>query len=135
MTIAVGTSLESARLNTKSPYDFAFWASTFVVDGSPDDYYTSGSETNGLALITWAAGQVGVEVPTDYVTVLQSLTKNPLSVEKALVTRGAVVIGTSSLGVCMGLNDVIQVIDGRYFHMKTTASSWDSAGQLEGLVY
>lgn len=135
MTIAVGTSLESARLNTKSAYDFAYWASTFVVDGVPDDYYTTGSETDGLALISWAAGQVGVEVPTDYVKMLQSLTNSPLSVETALVTRGAVLIGTSSLGVCMGLNDVIQVVNGRYFHMKTTASSWDSAGQLEGLVY
>ena len=135
MTIAVGTSLDSARLNTKSPYDLAFWASSFIADGSPDDYFDSGPETDGLSMLTWSAGQVGIEMPDDYVTTLQLLTQNEIPIETALKTRGAILIGTTSLGVCMGLDDAICVVSGRYFQIRTTTSAWEGAGQLPGLIY
>jgi hypothetical protein len=135
MGIAVGTSLESARLNTKSPYDMAFWASTFVVDGSPSDYYDDGGETDGLALLSWAAGQVGVEIPNDYIKLLQLLTEEEVPIETALVTRGAILIGSTSIGIAMGLNDAITIINGRYFQVRTEASDWESAAFLQGLAY
>ncbi len=135
MTIAVGTSLDSARLGTKSPYDLAFWASTFIAEGSPDDYFDNGSETDGLALLAWSAGQVGVEIPADYVTTLQLVSQNEIPVETALKTRGAILVSTTSLGVSMGLDDAITVINGRYFQIRTTTSAWEGAGKLPGLIY
>lgn len=139
-TAAIGTPTPGPRIGTLNPYDFAYWASTFVAPGVPADYVDYGPETDGLALVSWAAGQVGTTLSTEYDIALTMLAEGMIDIEVALKTRGAILVGTDRLAVCMGLDDVVSVVNGRYFQYKTTADStyqtlWQYAARVPGLRY
>ena len=136
---AVGTQQPASRIGTRSPYDFAYWASTFVASGYPDDYLDFGPETDGVALVTWAAQQVGIAVPPTYFGAVITLSESIVPIETALVTRGAVLVGVDQIAVCMGLEYVVGIVNGRYFQFKTTAAStnpeWEYGALIPGLLY
>lgn len=150
MTVILGIApgVESApagtpRINTRSAYDLAYWASTFIADGVPSDYLDSGTETDAASLISWAASQVGVEVPTEYAS-LAPLLSNDMTVSKALRTRGAILVCPTRVSISMGLNDVIDLINGRYFQYRPVFSpqtpsvcinTWEYGSFLPGVVY
>ena len=136
---AVGTPSDTMRIGTLSPYDFAYWASTFVTEGTPDDYFEDGPETTGAPLVSWAAAQVGVTVPPEFYFLTPALSGGLITVATALKTRGALLVGIDQVAVCMGLDDVVGVVRGRYYQYKTTATStnpvWEYGAQIPGLIY
>ena len=136
---AVGTPSTMMRVGTLSPYDFAFWASTFIADGTPEDYFEDGPETTGAPLVWWAAAQVGVSVPPELYFLTPALSNHLITVDVALKTRGALLVGIDNIAVCMGLDDVVGVINGRYYQYKTTATStnpvWEYGAHVPGLLY
>lgn len=136
---AVGTPATAMRIGTLSPYDFAFWASTFVTEGTPSSYFDIGPETDGVALVSWAAAQVGASIPADYFYITGLLADTLITVDEALKTRGALLVSVDQIAVCMGLDDVVGVIDGRFFQFKTSADStnpvWEYGAQVPGLIY
>lgn len=131
----VGITPEETRIGTFNPYDFAYWASTFVADGSPDDYMDYGPETDGTSLVAWAAGRVGVGFTSDFAQANLTLSQYTIPTETALTTRGALLVGYNRMAVCMGLGDVVSVVTGRYFQFKTESASWDYGAHLPGLIY
>lgn len=150
MTVILGIApgVESApagtpRINTRSAYDLAYWASTFVAEGVPSDYLDSGTETDAASLISWAASQIGVEVPTEYAD-LYPLLSNDMTVSKALRTRGAILVCQQRVSISMGLGDVIDLVNGRYFQYKPVPApqtpsvclyTWEYGSFLPGVVY
>lgn len=134
--MAVTTPTTGSRLGTLNPGDFAFWASTLVADGAPGDYDDDGGETDGLAMVSWAASQTGIDFAVDYSTAVQALSENMLDIYEALRTRGALLVGVDGLAVCMGLQDVVGVINGRYFQYVTAPGDrWRYGAMLPGLEY
>lgn len=136
---AVGTPSWATRIGTLSPYDFGYWAGTFVAPGEPTDYQDNGPETDGTTLVAWAAAQVGVTMPTVFMSAIAAMSNYIIPVETALNTRGALVVCSDYIAVCMGLNDVVGVINGRYYQFKTTAAStnpvWEYGAHVPGLIY
>lgn len=140
----IGLSTDEARVNTRSSYDFAYWASTFVSTGVPEDYFDLGPETDGTSLVSWAASQVGINFTADFQTANTILSEGAITVAEALRIRGAVLVCTRRISVCMGLTDVVDVVDGRYFQYKvrftpqnalTCINNWQYGALLPGLVY
>lgn len=131
------------RIGTRSAYDMAYWAGTFVAEGTASDYLDQGPETDAASLISWAASQVGVEVPTDYDSLVATLSQD-LTVSKALRTRGAILVCQQRVSISMGLGDVVDLINGRYFQYQPVPSpqtpsvclyTWDYGAFLPGVVY
>ena len=131
------------RINTRSAYDLSYWASGFVTEGTPSDYLDAGTETDAASLISWAASQIGVDAPTEY-AVLYPLLSNDMTVSKALRTRGVILVCQQRVSISMGLGDVIDLIDGRYFQYKPAPApqtpslclyTWDYGSFLPGVVY
>ena len=140
---ALGRSSETPRINTQCAYDFAYWVGTFLAEGSPDDYLDNGPETDAASIISWAASQTGVTVADTYATLAPTLT-NDMTVEEALRTRGAILVCQTKVAVSMGLHDVVDIVNGRYFLYKVTytpqspatcQSSWDYGSYLPGMLY
>lgn len=132
---SIGVPEPAARISTLSPYDFAYWAGTFVVDNDPSDYFETTSDEDGVALVSWAAGQVGVTFPTTYWLAVVALGDTIIDAADALDTRGAVVVNAGQIAVSMGLDYVVGPINGRYFQYKTTASDWEYGAQIPGMIY
>ena len=131
------------RINTLSAYDMAYWAGTFVAEGTATDYLDEGPETDLASLVSWAASQVGVDVPTEYES-LVPLLSNDMTVAKALRTRGAILVCPTRVSISMGLGDVIDLINGRYFQYRPVFSpqtpsicinNWEYGSFLPGVVY
>lgn len=134
--MAVTTPTTGSRLGTLNPGDFAFWASTLIAEGAPGDYDDDGGETDGLAMVSWAATQTGVNFAVDYSTAVLALSENMLDTADALRVRGALLVGLDGLAVCMGLQDVVGVINGRYFQYVTAPGDrWRYGAMLPGLEY
>lgn len=140
----VGTPETATRIGTRSAFDLAYWASTFLAPGTPDDYIDIGPETDGVSLLAYAAGQVGVDIPTELADVRSLIEPNAISVQEALRYRGAVLICQQRVSIAMGLGDVIDVVKGRYFQYKPTVSpqnpatcifTWDFGALLPGVLY
>ena len=133
----VGTPTSATRVGTLSPYDFAYWATTFVASGAPDDYLDTGPETDGVGLVVWAAQQVGVSVPNNYFGLVIVLSDYIMTIEDALATRGALLVGVGQVAVTTGFDYVVGVINGRYYQYKTTADSalWEHGAMVPGLIY
>jgi hypothetical protein len=135
----VGNPDYTSRIGTLSAYDFAYWASTYITDGEPSDYLEPGPETSGAPLIAWAASQVGVAFPADFDEALVALADSHTSVESALRVRGALLINSaSSIGICMGMRDIMMVTSGRYYLFKNTdvsTSQWLYGARIPGMVY
>jgi hypothetical protein len=127
---------EPNRTGTLSPYDFAYWASTFVARGTPSDYADVGDETDGLSLVVWAASRIGVSFPSTLAAAVATLT--PIEIDQALKTRGALLIGSAKICVTLGLDDVVDIVNGRYFVSRMTAykrQDWIAGALLPGAKY
>ena len=106
----------SPRTDTRSPYDFAYWASTFAVGESRFDYTDSGATTDGAPLVSWAASQIGVTIPNTLDGILATLCGYyTVSLDCALRTRGALIVIDNQITVTLGFYDLIDIIDGHYF--------------------
>ncbi len=140
-TTVFGVADYTSRVNTLSPHDFAYWVGTYVVKGTPRDYVSVGPETESATLLSWAASMVGIDFPPDQNDALAVLAPTETTVAAALRKRGAVVVNTNGdIGVCMGMNDVVTLIYGRYFLIRTTEfslyqASWDFGAYIPGLKY
>ena len=139
----VGTASDAARINTQSSYDLAYWAGTFTAEGVPTDYQEIGPETDLASLLSWACSQVGVEFPTEYASAVPLL-PNVLTVSQALKIRGAVLVCPTRISVCMGVNDVVDLINGRYFQYKPVftpqnpslcINNWEYGSYVPGVIY
>ena len=133
----VGTASNTSRIGTKSSYDFAYWASTFVADGQVRDYSDMGAETDGVSLITWAAEQIGLTFPDTYSKAVAACTSH-ITVDQALKTRGSLLISPDRFAVTLCLDDVIDVVNGRYFvyRMKDSQrANWNTGAKLPGAIY
>jgi hypothetical protein len=140
MTLGIGVGVDTTgilpnRRNTLIPGDFAYWASTFIADGKPEDYSDSGPETNSSELISWAALQAGLEMPSTIDTYCVS---GRVTVAEALGKRGALLFKGTDIAVTLGLNDLLEQINGRYFiHKPTTLqlADWSYGALIPGLEY
>lgn len=139
----IGIAEDTPRIGTRSAYDLAYWASTFIAEGTPSDYSDQGPETDAASLISWAAQQVGVEVPPDYATLYTQLTDD-MTVTQALKTRGVILVCSQRVSISMGLGDVIDIVDGRYFQYKPVPApqtpsvclyTWEYGSFLPGVIY
>lgn len=134
----VGIPTDEVRVGTKSPYDFAFWASKFVSPGTVFDYSDLGPETDGLSLVIWAASKIGLTFPQTFSQGVAACQPYKVSVDQALRMRGALLISGSNFGVTLGLNDVIDVINGRYFVYRAEGykkDKWITGAKLPGAIY
>lgn len=139
----IGAPAEAARVGTLSAYDLSYWASTFVAEGTPSDYTDAGPETDAASLISWAASQVGAELPTDYDSLVATVSQD-MTVTEALKVRGALLVCSQRVSLSMGLGDVIDLVDGRYFQYKPVPSpqtpsvclyTWEYGAYLPGVLY
>ncbi len=134
----IGTSSNTTRIGTKSPHDFAYWASKFVASGVPSDYSTAGPETDGVALIAWAATQIGVTFPSTFSAGVAYCADYQTTVDQALKKRGSLLINTSRFAITLGLNDIIDITNGRYFISRIDSikkANWSSGAKLPGALY
>ena len=134
----IGTSSDTPRIGTKSPHDFAYWASKFIASGYPNDYSTVGPETDGTSLISWAATQIGVTFPTTYSAGVSYCSGYLTTVDQALKKRGSLLIGTGTFAITLGLSDIIAVINGRYFVTRIDEikkPNWSTGAKLPGAIY
>lgn len=134
----VGTSIDQPRVGTLSPFDFAYWASTFASPGTPRDYVDIGPETDAASLISWSAAQIGVSFPDSFNVAVLACSGYEISVKKALSTRGALLIGSSKFAVTLGLNDILDIVNGRYFIYRlneSQESKWITGAKLPGALY
>lgn len=143
ITGPVGTPTGSPRIGTKSAYDLAYWAGTFVAEGTPDDYQEVGPETDLTSLLSWACSQIGVEFPAEFADATPLLTET-LTVKQALRIRGAVLVCPKRISITMGVNDVVDLINGRYFHYKPVPApqtpsicinNWEYGAYVPGVIY
>lgn len=134
----VGTPSGTMRIGTKSSIDYAYWASRFVADGSPSDYTDIGPETTGAPLVAWSAAQVGITVSSTWAILVSALTTE-VTVDYALRTRGAMLYSPTKIAVSLGLYDVIDIVNGRYFVQRLTYASaqakWSHGLLLPGATY
>lgn len=143
MTLGIGVGVDTTgilpnRRNTLIPGDFAYWASTFIADGKPEDYSDSGPETNSAELISWAALQAGLEMPSTYSTIDTYCVSGRVTVSEALAKRGALLFNGTDIAVTLGLNDLLEQINGRYFiHKPITLqlADWSYGALIPGLEY
>jgi len=139
----VGVPTDTPRVGTLSAYDLAYWASTFLSEGVPSDYTDLGPETDASTLISWAASQVGASIPTEYADLVPTLSQD-LTVAEALRVRGALLVCAERVSLSMGLGDVIDLVNGRYFQYKPVPSpqtpsvclyTWQYGAYIPGVVY
>ncbi len=143
MTLGIGVGVDTTgilpnRRNTLIPSDFAYWASTFIADGKSEDYSDSGPETDTAELISWAALQVGLEMPSTYSTIATYCASGVVTVTEALGKRGALLFNGTDIAVTLGLTDILEQINGRYFIHKPTAleiADWSYGALIPGLEY
>lgn len=125
-----------ARINTLSSMDFAFWATTFTsVDVMRDDGIEGDDDIGSL--ISWAAGQVGLDLPTT-TPAIQALCTTVLSPADALQIRGALIFDNEgTAGITMGLNDVISLYSGSYVMSRfdPVNDQWLYGSRVPGLDY
>jgi hypothetical protein len=139
----VGVSTDISRIGTASSYDLAYWVGTFTASGVPTDYDDRGPETDLTSLLSWACSQIGVEFPTEYADAYSVLAPD-LTVSQALRIRGAVLVCPTRISVTMGVNDVVDLINGRYFHYKPVftpqnpslcINNWEYGAYVPGVTY
>lgn len=137
-------SPEELRVNTRSAYDFVYWAGKFVSSGTSADYADVGPETDGVPLIVWALAQVGVGFPDTYSAAVSYLSESQISRDQAMNTRGALLVCNNRISISAGLSTVIDVINGRHFMYKsvfapqtpnTCRLNWQYGALVPGLVY
>ena len=134
----VGSLGATTRTNTLSPYDFAYWASTFIATGEPSDYNDLGPEVDGASLASWAASQIGVTFPSDYTSAAAALSATAITVTAALQIRGALIVAPTKIAVCLGFGDAIDIISGRYFIKRVSIidiTKWSYGATLPGAIY
>lgn len=149
-TLGIGVGVptvspDELRINTKSPYDFVYWAGKFISSGVPSDYIEQGSETTGISLVSWALTQVGVGfTPQTFEAVETYLEPYRIGVEEAFRTRGAVLLCTTRVSISAGLDNIIDVVNGRHFMYKaiftpqsanTCRRNWQYGALIPGLIY
>jgi hypothetical protein len=123
----------AARTDTRSPYDFAYWASTFAVGESQFDYTASGESTDGTPLVSWAASQIGVAFPNTLEAALEALCGYfTVSLDCALRTRGALIVIDNQISVSLGFYDIIDIRDGHYFVRTLTTGSYGKWATARG---
>lgn len=139
----VGTPSDASRIGTKSSYDLAYWAGTFTAEGTPGDYPEPGPELDLTSLLSWACSQIGVRIPTEF-TEATPLFTEILTVPQALRIRGAVLICTQRISVTMGVGDVVDLVNGRYFQYKpvfapqtpdSCINNWLYGAYVPGVIY
>jgi hypothetical protein len=134
----VGTTATQTRIGTLSAFDFAYWASTFIAPGTPQAYNDIGPETDGVSLVLWAAAQIGVTFPSTFAAATAALT-DTMTVDRALRTRGAILVGSSKLSISLGLCDIVDIVQGRYFIRRcatnTEIAKWQYGAKLPGAWY
>jgi len=117
--------------------DFAYWASAYVLQGNLQNDGEYGQDTDSAPAISWAADQVGVEVPTTY----EELTALLIHVDAsdAIRTRGALLIADSRIAVCLSVSMVVDLINGNYVIRRIESLSeeaiWNYGGLLPGIDY
>jgi hypothetical protein len=135
---------ESTRVNTKSAFDLVYWVGKFVASGVPSDYSINGSETNGVVLLNWGLEQIGVRFTDEYDLALQLLEPNKITADKALRTRGAVLVSEGRISISAGLDTVIDIVNGRHFMYKcvyspqapsTCRNRWLYGAYVPGVMY
>lgn len=135
---------DELRVNTRSAFDFVYWAGKFIASGTPDSYETPGFETDGVPLIVWALGQVNVGFPETYELAVDHLANSQMTVAQALRTRGALLVCYNRISISVGLDNVIDVINGRHFMYKSVFSPqtpntcrriWQYGAYVPGLIY
>lgn len=137
-------SPEELRVGTRSAYDFVYWAGKFIAAGTSSDYLDAGPETDGVSLVSWALTQVGVSFPDTFSAAVTYLADSKISRDDAFRIRGALLVCNNRISISAGLNNVIDVIDGRYFMYKSVFSpqtpntcrlNWQYGALVPGLVY
>lgn len=148
-TIGIGVGVptvspDELRVGTRSAYDFVYWAGKFIASGTPDDYQDVGPETDGVSLALWALAQVNVPFPDTYSAAVQYLSESQIDRDQALRTRGALLVCANRISISVGLDTVIDVVNGRYFMYKAVFSpqtpntcrfNWQYGALVPGLVY
>lgn len=148
-TLGIGVGVptvspDELRVNTKSSYDFVYWAGKFIASGAPADYIEAGPETDGVSLVSWALSQVGVGFPDTFERAETYLAPHQISVEEAFRTRGALLVCTTRVSISAGLDNIIDVVDGRHFMYKaiftpqtatTCRKNWQYGALVPGLIY
>jgi hypothetical protein len=142
--LGIGVGVEASemdlplRMGTMSGYDLAYWASTFIAPGSSTDYDTDGQETDAASLISWAANRVGVTFPDTFADAVAALSGNEVEIDQALKTRGAVLVSDTKIALCLGLGDIIDIIDGRFFVVQMTdtkKAKWTTGALISEVIY
>lgn len=148
-TIGIGVGVptvspEELRVGTRSAYDFVYWAGKFIASGTSADYLEPGPETDGVSLIVWALNQVSVPFPDTYSSAVSYLSENTITRDEAFRIRGALLVCNNRISISAGLNNIIDVVDGRYFMYKAVFSpqtpntcrlNWQYGALVPGLVY
>lgn len=140
------TSIEGdeVRTGTKSGYDLAYWAAKFATDGTPSDYNIAGPETDGISLVAWACDKIGVYFPGTYDQAVAYIASSKVSVDVALRTRGALLVTSNRIAISAGLDNIIDVVNGRHFLYKsivtdgiptTSRSTWEYGALIPGVIY
>lgn len=143
MSLGIGVGVDTTgilpnRRNTYSPSDFAYWASTFIADGTPSDYSDVGPELSTVDLVIWSAGQVGLDLPSTYEDIYTYCQSGLVTTSFALGKRGALLFNGEDIAVTLGLQDMLLNISGRYFIEKPTLlklEDWTTGALIPGLEY
>jgi hypothetical protein len=143
MTLGIGVGVDITdtlpnRRNTLSPFDFAYWTTTFIADGKPADYSDIGPTGGTPDLIVWALSQVGVDILSSYENIDAYCSETRITVSEALAKRGALLFNGSEIAVTLGLTDILTSISGRYFIKKVSSSElsdWNYGALIPRLEY
>ena len=143
MTLGIGVGVDvtetlTNRRFTLSPFDFAYWTTTFITDGKPADYSDIGPATDTFDLIVWSLGQVGVEVLNSYADIDSYCSNSRITVNEAVAKRGALLFNGTDIAVTLGLTDILTSISGRYFIKKIPTeelADWNYGALIPRLEY
>ena len=107
VTQSQATDSDTTRLGTYSPMDFAYWATLNAETDVAQASLSEGSDTNPTSVITWAAGRVGLTLPSSFADLVTYCADTQITVEAALKKRGCLVFTATSVAVTLGFNDIV----------------------------
>ena len=126
------------RINTKSPFDFAYWAALNATnyDASTVADVTPVGVLNGAELVAWCGSQIGISLPSTYDELVAAIAS--VDVSNVISERGALVYNDTMFAVTIGFRYIVMVVGDHYYirHFDSVEeSSWISGARVPGVIY
>lgn len=107
VTQSEATNSDVSRIGTYSAMDFSWWATINAETDVEQASLAEGTDNNPASVITWAAGRVGLELPSTFADLVTYCEDTHITVEAALKKRGCLLFSTESVAVTLGFSDIV----------------------------